>query len=117
MDRELVRQFIADGGTSGNRASVVTSVLNAAERGVCEASVLLGYWYQTGFGVVQDRRSAEKYYKRAVKLGSGIAACNLADMIEEDGRHEEAEAYFRQALSAVPEAGPRLEALRQRRES
>ncbi len=52
-----------------------------ADQGEIKAQNTMGLFYRYGKGVDRDRAAAEQWFKKAIKLGSGEAKKNLAEML------------------------------------
>ena len=65
-----------------NYTDVFPAVLEFAEHGHLTAQEISGNCYQLGLGTDMDYDKAAYWYERAIALGSGLAANNLASMVK-----------------------------------
>lgn len=92
-------------------ANVFPAVLEFAEHGHLTAQEIAGNCYQLGLGTAVDYPKAAYWYDRAIALGSGLAANNLAGMVQRgwEGNpsdEERAKELFRQARALGFEHAP-----------
>jgi uncharacterized protein len=71
-----------DYGTKANPRKATTFLIPAAESGDLEAMNALGYLYQTGNGVNQDRAAAEIWFRKAAEGGNIKAMANLGNLLD-----------------------------------
>ena len=64
--------------------------LVGARGGDVSSQVNLGYFYEQGLGVRQNRDRAVYWYRRAYRKGSAIAASNIGVILQEQGRLRDA---------------------------
>src|SRR4051794_28341671 len=74
---------------AGNRRRAFRLFLQCAESGSNAYGCMLnvGYFYDVGMGVKQDKQLAMLWYKRAYRLGCSASACNIAALYREMGRY------------------------------
>lgn len=71
----------------------------AAEQGHREAQASLGWHYQHGRGTEPDAELAKRWYAAAGAQGDAGALVDLADLLEDEARLDEAEAALARALA------------------
>lgn len=84
----------------GNLKSAFRLLLMAAKLGDADAQFNLGYTYQVGLGVRQNRSAAKLWYRKAYlnQRGWGIAASNLGILFRDEENYHEAIRWFRRAV-------------------
>lgn len=92
---------------------VFPAVLDFAEQNHRTAQEIAGNCYQLGFATDVDYPKAAHWYQRAIALGSGLAANNLAGMVqhgwaENPANPEQAKALFKQARTLGFEHSPQV---------
>jgi len=70
----------------------------AVELGDVRAMIHLGELHTTGSGVKLDKKKAERLYRAAADRGDAFAQSNLAFLLDDEQKHEEAFRYY--ALAA-----------------
>jgi TPR repeat protein len=73
--------------------------LAAAKAGDCAAQLMLGNLYSAGTGVGRNRAQALRWYKRAYHQGYGPAATNIAVMLRNESKLEQALTWFKRAVA------------------
>jgi TPR repeat protein len=99
---------------SGDYAQVLDAAIPFAENGHCTAQEMLGNCYQLGLATEVDEAKAVYWYQQAITLGSGLAANNLAGMVQcgysgKPSNPEQAIALFKQARALGFEHSPRMD--------
>jgi TPR repeat protein len=90
----------------GNVAEAKQWYSKAAEAGDVEAAFELGLFLNR----MDDARSAEFWLRNAAEQGDIGAQVHLSDLLQEQGRREEAESFGQKALDALSEIGSAIEA-------
>lgn len=67
---------------SGDYAQAFATAIPFAESGHLTAQEISGNCYQLGLGVAVDEAKAAFWYEQAIAKGSGLAANNLAGMVQ-----------------------------------
>jgi uncharacterized protein len=73
--------------------------LSAAKRGDPSAQHNLGYFYDVGVGVKQNRAAALYWYKRAFRRGYRTAASNIGTIFRDEEKTKQALSWFKRAIS------------------
>lgn len=84
----------------GQLRSAFRLFLSGAKAGDPGAELNLGYFYDTGQGVGQNRERALYWYKRAFRHGYAGAATNLGTIFRDEGQAGKALMWFRRAVKA-----------------
>jgi len=69
----------------------------SAEQGHAEAQFNLGFMYEKGQGVDQDKKQAAYWYRKAAEQGLAEAQCNLGVMYDEEEDYKQAVYWYRKA--------------------
>ena len=79
-------------------AAALPKIRPVAEAGNVEAQVMLGNFYQLGFGVVEiDEAAAALWYEKASAQGYGLASNNLAGIRFIEGEDKESNRLYQLA--------------------
>lgn len=82
-----------------NPAEALLWLREAADRGNANAAVMVGYAHDVGLGTRPDAAMAIRWYRRAVKAGSSMAASNLATVYRDAGKPRLAVRWWVRALA------------------
>ena len=79
----LLAQSLASQGFSTwtNHDSAVYWAMQAYNAGHAKAPGVLGYLYRKGFGVKEDAKMAEQYFREGVEMGDNYSRSSLGDML------------------------------------
>lgn len=69
----------------------------AAESGMRDAVLAMGWFYLNGVGVEQDTEQARRWYKKSARQGDSRAMFSLGQMAYDDKDFADAEVWFRRA--------------------
>ena len=58
----------------------IASIISMAEQGDTEAQYTLGYYYEDGIGVKEDKEKSFYWYKKAAEQGNKIAKVKLKEL-------------------------------------
>ncbi len=83
---------------SGRLRSAFSLLRSAAKLGDFAAQLDLGYFYDVGLGVKQNREMAMHWYRRAWRKGHSSGANNIGTIYRDEGNPERALAWFHKAV-------------------
>ncbi|MGD0941034.1 MAG: hypothetical protein ABR905_15110 [Terracidiphilus sp.] len=85
---------------AGNLLSGFRLLLTAARLGSESAQLNLGYTYDVGIGIKQNRSAAMYWYKKAYRRGkgSGLAASNIGTIYRDEHKYLQAILWFQHAV-------------------
>ena len=84
----------------GDDAGALELFRLAAEKGEIDAFNSIGYFYDHGIGVAQDRDKAFFWYKKAARHGAIVSYKNIGLCYKEKGNIKRAKIWLRKALFA-----------------
>jgi TPR repeat protein len=99
----LANMLLRGRGCVRDRPAAWTFFLAAAVEGHAKSMTLVGRFLEEGWDRPRDRGAAMLWYQRGAEGGDYRGQHNLASLLAEDGRIEEARAWWRRVL---PEATP-----------
>lgn len=70
----------------------------AAESGMHDAVLAMGWFYLNGFGVEKDLEQARRWYRKSARQGEPRAMFSLGQMAYDDRDYVDAEMWFRRAV-------------------
>lgn len=71
--------------------------MQAAESGMRDAVLAMGWFYLNGVGVQQDTEQARRWYKKSARQGDSRAMFSLGQMAYDELDYMDAEVWFRRA--------------------
>lgn len=86
--------YIGENGKPEDFAKAFALNAKAADMGLPDAILAMGWFYFNGCGTLQDLRSAEHWYRRSARLGEPKAMFSLGQMAYEEKMFEAAKQWF-----------------------
>jgi len=97
-DSKLIENEAHEAWESGDLRKAFELFGQCASKGEAGCMLNLGYFYDEGIGVGQDKIKAMSWYKRAYRKGDSAAASNIAVLYREKGRNDLMIQWFQKSV-------------------